>query len=163
VEGVHDFRASTVIERDDKIHSRIGTGELNGAIEICLNGVGQVSPAADDGEADIVFVNGGQFPLQVFAEQPHQELDFGLRAARVPAGEDGGSETGKFQASGSLDCLASRFNTPLVARSARQTTPLSPAAVTIHDDRNVARKAVSIDFFEKLGFLPGGGLPEVVR
>ena len=109
-------------------------------------------------EADIIFVDGGQFAFQVFAQQAHQKIDFGLRAAPVFQREGVEGEARELQACAGFDDFAGGFHSGAMAGDARQMALLRPAAVAVHDDGDVLRQMFQVEFIEKGGFVLIGGL-----
>ena len=108
--------------------------------------------AADEQEANIVLLHGGEFALQVFAQKAHQKFHFGLRAAPVFQRKGVQGEARDMQARASLDDDARGLHSGAVAGNARQMAALRPAAVAIHDDGEVLRQALGIEFLEKFRF-----------
>ena len=53
------------------------------ASDVFADAFGKLFGAADEQQADIVFVEERQFAFQVFAEESHEEFDFGFGAAPV--------------------------------------------------------------------------------
>ncbi len=81
VEGVNQFRAGAVVEGESQNHARIARGFLARPFHFLLNRRREFVEASDVLQADVVFVKGRNFLLQIAREQLHEEGDFGLGAA----------------------------------------------------------------------------------
>ena len=60
-------------------------------------------------QANVVLVDVGKFAFQIFAEQAHQEIDFGLGAAPIFQGEGVEREARELQAGAGFDDVARGF------------------------------------------------------
>ena len=103
-------------------------------------------------------MDGGKFAFQIFAEQAHQEIHFGLGAAPVFEREGVEGEARQLQARAGFDDFARGFYSGAVSGDARQVAALRPAAVAVHDDGEVLGQALQVQFIEKLRFVAVGRL-----
>ena len=78
VESIDQLGARTVVESDGEAHARVGLGLTHGALDIAAHFDGQLIGPTDYQQADVVLVDDGQLLAEVFAEQPHQEIDLGF-------------------------------------------------------------------------------------
>ena len=108
-------------------------------------------------EANIIFVDSREFAFQIFAEETHQEIHFGLGAAPIFEREGVESEARELEAGAGFDDFAGGFYSGAVSGDAREMTALRPAAVAVHDDGEVLGEALEIKFIEKLRFFAVGG------
>ena len=109
----------------------------------------QLIGAADDQHADIVSMDGGKFLAQIFAKQAHQKINFRFGAAPVFHGKSVERQGGNSEPGARFNHRASRLDSRAVTGHARQMAPLRPAAVSIHDDGNMLREPVRIQFKEQ--------------
>ena len=79
------------------------------------------------------------------SKQVHQEVDLGLRPLPVLARQAIQRELLDLEPGAFLGRAADRIDAALVAGDARQILPLGPAAVAVHDDRDVPRPALGRD------------------
>jgi len=122
-----------------------------------FNNIGvQALPIADNFQTNAVLDELGQVRLDEPPHQPHQIADFLVRAFPVLARE--GVERQAFE----VDRLerphepAHRLDAALMAHGARQVVPLRPAAVPIHDDRDVAGFGLAVRHYPKTRLEDGG-------
>ena len=83
VEGVHQFRAAAVIQRQDEPHAGVRGGEPHALLHVRPHRLGKIIGAADEQQANIVLLHGRHFALQILPQQAHQKIHFGLRPAPV--------------------------------------------------------------------------------
>jgi len=155
VHGVDDFGASAVVQRDGEDHAGIFGEGFGGFAGVTADGVGKLFGAAQEAHADIVSPQQGHFLADIFAEELHEEFDFGFGAAPVFDGEGVEGERFDVQARAGLDGGARGLRAGGVAGDARKMTLLGPAAVAVHDDGDVARQAREVEFFEEAGLFGG--------
>jgi hypothetical protein len=122
------------------------------------NAVWELARAADDDETDIIFVDRRKLALEVFAQKVHQEIDFGLRAAPILEREGVEREARKVKARAGFDDFTGGLHSGAVPGDARQVARLSPTAVAVHDDGDMLRKVLEVNFFQQQGFRLIGGL-----
>ena len=63
VEGVDEFGAAAVIQGDDEFHAGVVCREAHACFDILADGFGELFGAADDQEANVIFVDGREFAL----------------------------------------------------------------------------------------------------
>ena len=80
-----------------------------------------------------------QFLSQKLPQQSHQSVDLKPGPLPILHGKSVERENFHAQPSAGLDGAAYRTDSRLVAGNARQTPPLGPAAVPVHDNRDVCR------------------------
>ena len=117
----------------------------------------KIGGAAEKAHADIVALDERHFLAEIFAKELHEEIGFGFGAAPVFHGESVERERFDVQAGAGFDGGAGRFGAVAVSGDARQVAALGPAAVAVHDDGDVARKAREVEFFEERGLLHAHG------
>ena len=127
---------------------------------VFAHGFGKLFGASDNQKTNVIFVDGGKLAFQIFAEEAHQEIDFGLGTAPVFQRERIQGEVRKLQAGAGLDDFSRGFYSCAVAGYAGQVTALGPAAVAVHDYGDVLRKALQINFIERGSFLGVRGLQQ---
>ena len=120
-------------------------GGIGYGIHGLLNDIRERFETSDGGELDIVFHEIRQFPTQVVAKQMPKPVNFVLRALPVLDGEGVEREDADAEAGGGLDGVAHGLGAGTVAFHARQMTLRGPAAVAVHDDRDVRRQALEVD------------------
>ena len=106
-------------------------------------------------------MNRRHLALQVLAQQPHQEVHFGFRAAPVLEREGVEREARYFQPGARIYHLARGLHPGAVPCYARQVAALRPAAIAVHDDGEMLRQPLQIELFEKRNFLPIAGFQEI--
>src|ERR1019366_8980813 len=151
---VHDLRSAAVI--DGKIQDEAGVvgGLFDGPIHALLHLGGQFAPASDELHPNVVLLEGRHLDLQVAAQQLHEERCFGLRSAQpVFHGEGVEGEGGQSDARGALHGIADGEDPRAMPGNAREMAAFGPAAVAVHDDRNVPGEPCWIEPGIKLCFL----------
>ena len=73
---IHQFGACAVIERQGQHHAGIARGRIPRPCHLFLHRRREFMLPSDVFQPDIVLVEGGNFRLQIAAEQAHQEIDF---------------------------------------------------------------------------------------
>ena len=79
-------------------------------------------------------------PAQVFTQELHQKIRFGFRAAPIFNGKRVQRERFNIQPSARFNGSACRLRSGTMPGGTRQVLTLRPAAVAVHDDRNVPRQ-----------------------
>ena len=90
-------------------------------------------------QANSVAVQFGNLATQIVAQQPHKVLDFRRRPLPILRGEAKQCEVGNPKLGRGNDGAPRRLGAPLMAGDPRQAVSLRPAAVAVHDDRDVPR------------------------
>ncbi len=94
---------------------------------------------------------------QVVLEQAHQRRDLALRPLPVLDREGVERQHLEAQPGRGLDRLAHGLDAGAVALDARLAALLRPAAVAVHDDRDVTRQAREVDRTKDLRLVAAGG------
>ena len=145
VDGVDQFAAPAVVERHVEPQAGAGGGLDDREIEVVLHFLGQFLDPADHLEADVVFLQVGQFLAQVVPQQGPQGLNLVTGPLPVLHRESVEGEGVDAQPAAGLDDLANRAHAGPVAGDPRQVPAFGPAAVAVHDNGNVARQTRSVD------------------
>src|SRR5258708_12544236 len=87
---------------------------------------------ADDQETDIIPMNDGELFAQVLAQQAHQEVDFGFRAAPVFHRKRVQCKGGDIESGTRLNYSSRGLNAGAMPSDSRKVTPLRPASIPIH-------------------------------
>src|SRR5260370_731575 len=161
VEGVHQLRAATVVERYRELHARVTCGLLHRAFDIGAHRFGQVVRPADDQETDIIPMNDGELLAQVLAQEAHQEVDFRFRAAPVFHRKRVQRKGGDIESGTRLNYGSRRLNAGAMPRNSRKVTPLRPASIAVHDYSDVLREPLGIQIREEAFFLIAGWFDRV--
>ena len=157
VHGIDNFCTATIVQRDVQDHTGVFRQRFSGFASIFLDGFGEFVSAPQKTHADIVSLEQRHLFANVFAQELHQEFDLGFGAAPILDGKGVESERFDLQTRGGLDGNTGRFCSGAVSGNARKMTLLSPAAVAVHDDGDVAREAGEIEFLEEARFFGGDG------
>ena len=153
-ERVDDFAARAVVERKRQNHAGIGAGRIARLGHFALHDFWQFMLAPDVSQPDVVVVERADFGFQVVAQKPHQEIDFRLRPLLpVLLGERVKRQRGNADPGRSFDGRAHGRDARAVSRNARQMAAARPAAVAVHDDRNVPGKPRRIEPQVSVAFL----------
>ena len=128
---------------------------FGGFAGIFLNAFGKFVGAAEETHADVVALEQRHLLANVFAEELHEEFDFGFGAAPVFDGEGVEGEGFDVQARAGFDGHAGGLRAGAMTGDAGKMAFLSPAAVAVHDDGNVTGEAGEIEFFEEMGLFGG--------
>ena len=107
---------------------------------------GDLVAAAEHPHADVVVHDRGPLLDHVLLQQVHQEVDFRLRPLPVFARQAIERELLDLEPGTFFGGAADRIDAALVAGDAGQVLPLGPAAVAVHDDRDVPRAALGRNF-----------------
>ena len=110
-------------------------------VELAQHWLGNLVAAADHAHADVVVHDRRALFDHVLLEQVHQEVDSRLRPLPVLARQAIERELLDLQPGALLGRAADGGDAAAVAGDARQILPLGPAAVAVHDDRDVPRPA----------------------
>ena len=92
---------------------------------------------ADDLHPDAALVQFGEVAADEELQQPHQVADLGFRPRPVFRREGVDGQPGDAHVGGGADGLAQRLDAGAMAGDARQAARLRPAAIAIHDDRDM--------------------------
>jgi len=95
---------------------------------------------ADDTQPDIVAVQLGDLAAQVMPQQSHEVIDLRERPLPVFRREAEQRQIRDAELGGRGQRTPHRLGAAAVTGNARQAASLRPAAVAIHDDRDVARR-----------------------
>ncbi len=128
---------------------RLDPGQGLDPLELLERGPGDALPAADDLEPEVVLDEKPVVPDQVLPEEPPEPADLGAGPFPVLAREGEEGQDVDAEAGRGLDDLADGRGAGLVALDPGQPALGGPAAVAVHDDGDVAGKAVGIDLEEK--------------
>ena len=90
-----------------------------------------------------------QLPSEVLLEKIEQGLDLGMGALPVFPGESIERQHLEAQAGGGFHRVADSLDSRPVARDPRQAPLAGPAAVSVHDDRDVAGKTRQVEGVEE--------------
>ena len=110
--------------------------------------------SSDVFQANVVLVQGGDFRLQIAAQQAHQEIDFAARTllpvlfGKGIQRQPGNSDAGRSFDGGTYGC-----NSGAMSGHARQVPAARPAAVAVHDDGDVFREPFRIKLSVNFRFL----------
>jgi len=113
-------------------------------------------PSTDHGEADVLTHDLGPFLDDVLFEEPHEKIDFPLRPLPILAAEAIQAQLFDADAGAILDDGPHAGHSPAMAFDAGEASPLRPASVSIHDDRDMPRKPVARNSGEFEGIDHGG-------
>ncbi len=100
----------------------------------------QAMNLADDFQPHIVFVQLLRLGLEIVDEIFHQRVHLVLRTVPILGGKRVKREIFDAEFAGGADDFARGIRAAPVALDARQVARLRPAAVAVHDHRDVARK-----------------------
>ena len=139
LDAVDDLEPAAVAEREDEGEPVIVGRLLDRFVELFLAGFRQIRQAADRLEPDVFFDQLRRFLFQKTLEQIHEREDFGFRALPVLGRESVEGEELDPQIAAAFDAGADGVGAFFVAFDPGQAAFLGPAAVAIHDDRDVAR------------------------
>ena len=107
---------------------------------------GELVGAADVGHADVVVVHALDVADEVGLEELHEEADLGLGAAQIVFEREGvEGDPGKVDARGGFDDVLDGLGALLMAEEALEGALAGPAAVAVHDDGDVLRKAREVE------------------
>ena len=98
--------------------------------------------------ANVVALDERHFLADVFAEKLHQKIGFDF-GARQFYGESIQGERFDVEPRASFNSDAGRLGAVAMPGHAREMAALSPAGVTIQNDRDVTRKAREVEFLEQ--------------
>ena len=134
--GVRQLRAP-VVERDVEEQAGVSRRPLNGVGELVLDVGGQLLRPPDHAEADVVLEERSELEPQVTLEQRHERAHFGFGPLPVLHRERVDGEHVEAEPGRGFDDVADRVDAGAVAFDARQVAFGRPAAVAVHDDRDV--------------------------
>ena len=143
--SVHDLRARAVIQRQREPQARVALRLFDGPLEVPPHGRGEFRNPPDDAQTDILLVQFSDLFLQVLAQQPHQEVDLGMRALPVFDGESVKRQERDAEASAGLHDLADRPDAGAMPGDARQAALLRPASVAVHNHSDVPGQLVEVN------------------
>src|SRR5580658_5271624 len=126
-EGIHQFSARTVIERESQHHARIVLRGLARPLHLFLHRWRQCVLASKVFQANVVLIQRGYFRFQITAKQAHEESDItGWTFLPVLFGESVERERGNANARSSLHGRAHGRNSGAMSSNARKMAALSP-------------------------------------
>ena len=138
---IGDVPAAAVIDRDVELQRGVRAGLLHRALHAFAKLGLERRKIADERDAHAVLVQLVDFAIERLQEKLHQRADFALRPIPVLAGEREQRQRLDAAAQAELDRRAHGFLAFAMAQAARPAAPLGPAAVAVHDDRDMARNA----------------------
>ena len=135
--GTGHFIAAAVIQRDGQMHPVVAAGEQFQIIHQRDQFIIQLDPVPDEPHPHAFVKQRARLALDIAAEQPHQARYLGLGAFPVfgRKGEYCQIFDGKIRAS--LDDFTHPFGPGMMAQQSGPAAHLRPAAIAIHDDRDV--------------------------
>ena len=134
---IHDFNAAAVAQRHDERKTAVFGKGCDGFFEMFLHIFRQPMNLSDNFQPDVVFVQLRRFGFEIVDEIFHQRVHFVLGAIPVFRRERVKREILDAEFTGGTDDGAGGFGALPVAFDAWQTALLRPAAIAVHDDRNV--------------------------
>src|SRR5262245_56813061 len=142
---VHDFRASTVVERDVEQHAGVGRGLRDAHRQLGLHVGGELVGSADHLEPDVVLQERAELEADVALQQRHQRVHFGARTLPVLRRERIQRQHVDAEPRRRFDDIAYRLDAGTMSLDARQVALRRPPAVPVHDDGDVRRQLVEVD------------------
>ena len=133
----HDFLPAGIAEGQGKDHAAAGGGALHGIVQSAPRGEGQIRPVADHIQPYIPLDQFGHFVPHKPGKQIEQKPHFSLRALPVFLGKGVYRHKGHAQGPAFAHQGAHRLGPGPVPLAPGQPPPLRPAAVAVHDHRNV--------------------------
>src|SRR5262249_20761018 len=118
--------------------------------------------ASHDAKADVVLQEVRQLLGEVLLQERHEGHDLEARPLPVLDRKRVERQRVQLEARAGLDGLADRGDAGPMAFDAGRPALLRPAAVPVHDDRDVPRKTSELDFVEELS-LEGAGIRQIVE
>ena len=115
--------------------------------------------SADDAKPDVVLEQRVQLEAQIPLEQRHQRRDFRLRPLPVLEREGVQRQDVDAEPSRRFNRFADRSDAGPMAFDARQVAARGPAAVAVHDDRDVGRELLEVDLAGQRLVGRAGGKP----
>src|SRR5437762_6551008 len=147
--GVHDLGPPAVVERDVERHPPAGGGAGEPAGQLLLDRTVELVHAPDHAEPDVVLEQVRELLVQILLQERHQRHDLEARPLPVLDREGVKGQCVELQTGAALDDLAHRRDARAVPLDARKAALPRPAAVAVHDDRDVPRKAGEVDLVEE--------------
>src|SRR5215207_781645 len=143
--GVHDLRASSVVERDVDIEAVVIRGKVLSLLHCFQHRGRQVLPSAQKTEPGPTLVQLGHFLAGRVKEELHERLYLSLRTRPVLGRE--GIEGQRLHpcASSGLQQRGDHRDTGPVAGCAWKPASPRPAPVAVHDDSDVTRNPVGVE------------------
>ena len=77
--GVDDLQPAAVVDRQAETHAGVGGAQVDRLLHFALHGFGNIAPAADDADADVLLHDRGALFDHVLLEQVHEKLELALR------------------------------------------------------------------------------------
>src|SRR3990172_5959359 len=148
-----DLGAAAVVEGDADGQALVGLCQLAGLADAALQVGRQGIQAADVQQADALLVQGGQLAVDDAADEAQQRVHLAARPPPVLGRKGEERQVLDTALAERLDDAADVLRAGAVARLARETALLRPAAVAVHDQGDVARHAAAT-----LGLRPAGPL-----
>src|ERR1019366_8343138 len=156
IDGVDDLGATAVIDRQVDQEAAVGGGGVDGGIEFAADLFGQGLQAADGLQADIVLLEIGELLFEVVAQQAPEGFHCGSRPLPVLDREGVEGERFDTEAGAGFYSGPHGADAGFVAGHARQQAAGRPAAVAVHDDRDVRRQPAGIDGLRQIPVLVTG-------
>ena len=159
-ERIYQLAARAVVQRQREHRAGIARRALARPGHALLHIFRQFVLPPNVFETNVVLIQRGNFRLQIAAQQAHQEVDFTLRPF-LPVFFRKGVERERMNADARrrLHCRAHGRDSGAMSGHARHVTPLRPAPVAVHDDRDVSWEPLWIKLpvdFAFLAIQPGG-------
>src|SRR5215213_3071799 len=143
--GVGDLGPAAVVHAHGQGEDVVVAGELLSDLELLDDAAPEPRTATCPADADPELVHLVAAPPDHVAVEAHEEPDLVGAAPPVLRGEGVRADSRDAQLDGALDAVEERGLPRLVAGRARQPALLGPAAVAVHDDRDVAGHLVGRD------------------
>src|SRR5262245_8383359 len=140
-----DVLAAPVTDAQTDVEAAIVARALDHAVELVSDRIGQAVHVADSVHAHLVLHELVHLGAQIAQQQPHQRVDLAPRPLPVLGREGEQAEEGDTEPARCFDHGAHRPLAAPMPLDARQSAPLRPPPVAIHDDGDVARKAGEIE------------------
>jgi hypothetical protein len=135
-----DFGAPAIGQRDCQVHAVVVLGQGLGVADHRGNVGGEPVEFADDPQPHAVAVQFGDFAAQIVPQQAHQRVDLVRRPLPVLRREAEQRQIGNSELACRDQRPAHRVGALAMTRDARQAAGLRPAAVAVHDDRDMPRQ-----------------------
>ena len=146
--GASDVPAPAVRDGDDQRHARdCRRCSVSGCLHALAQRRRQLLQVADEAQADAVLVQLVDFVVERLEEAAHQHRDLFLRPLPVLAREREQRQHLDAAARAVLDDLLDGAHAHAMTGRTRQRARSGPAAVAVHDDRDVARNRLPCSSF----------------
>ena len=141
--GLDDLAAAAVAQGQGHDHLGAVGGGGDGLGQFALHRFRELLQVADGIKGDLIVLHLGEFPLQVAAQNGHQDPDFQGGALPVLFGEGEQGEIRDAQFPGQAGDDPDGLHPDHMALDAQQAAALGPAAVAVHDDGHMTGKSVT--------------------